>query len=402
MEFLRQKNSVTLIQSAVLILLGFVGLYAVGYFDPLPPRAATQANGVFLYYGEAGETIPAEDAESSHFEVAQTALADADYYGAFAVGPNGRTGVWTGAYTRDLAQRYAVASCGTDCTVVAERVPLHRDTSRDEPVLTSAMARNLAVQWPFTNDYIALGGAGSWGHRPKPAGKTGRKIAMRKAAADCELRRAAENPPNAALSEPCVVQRISDIEDLRPKAQLYPAAFTVELMEMTPVEEAQIFETEGAPSAGLFGYYLPKDLHGARATNGASAVEFVRRAGWPEAGKTAALTKCNASRRPGEPACMVSHVRQPETDMPNGVLAVRPELYESFTVWQATQGAGAFAVGPYGAWGTSYNFEDVAEAKQRAADWCWHYTRKSWEYRQIDRSFLDPGLSCRIVAVRQK
>ncbi len=401
MEASRKKNDLTVKQAAVIVVMGLVGLYFTGYYDPLPEQSSTESDGIFVYYGPEGETIPNQGVDPEHVKVAEAALSSSDYYGAFAVGPRGRTGVWTGAYSIELANSYAVAACGTDCVVVAERLPLHRDPSRSEPVLTTAIARNLAVKWPFTDDYIALGGAGSWGHRAKPAGKSAWKSAMRKAAADCEARRADETAPIPDLSKACAVQRISDIEDLRPKPTIYPAAYSVQVTSLAPVTDPQIVEIEGAPTGGLFGPYLPPDMYGARAANGASAFEVVRRAGWPEAGKTAALAKCNAERRPGEPECMISHVRMPSSPVSQDSLAVTSELFEAYTAWQATMGAGAFAIGPYGAWGTSYNLEDVETAKQKAADWCWHHTRKSWEFRQIDRAFLDPGLSCRIVAIRE-
>ncbi|MEO1579678.1 MAG: hypothetical protein AAFS05_13480 [Pseudomonadota bacterium] len=378
------------------------GLFVLGYFDPLPEQD-TQASSAFVYYGPAGETVSIPGAVPADRAAAETALEGTDYFGAFAAGPRGRTGLWTQAWTRDLARAYALAACGQGCRIVAERLPLHRDPARDDTIATTAMARNLAVKWPFGHDYIATGGAGAWGHRTKPAGKTGRKRAIRDAAAECELRRAAEAAPDPALSPPCIVQRLTEIEDLRPKPTLYPAAYTLEPTPLTPVAETRLVATEGAArkgALGRFGKYQPPRLWGARAANGASSFEVVRQAGWPEAGEAIALTKCNAERRPGEGACVVTRIRKPDSAVPEGHLAVSPELYEAYRAWQATDGAGAFAISPYGVWGSSRGYADVDEAIQKAADWCWYYTRRNWEYRQVDRAFLDAGVVCRVVEVR--
>ena len=91
----------------------------------------------------------------------------------------------------------------------------------------------------------------------------------------------------------------------------------------------------------------------------------------------------------------------PDADPAPGVLLVTPQMHAAYLAWQATGGAGAFAISPYGAWGFSYDWDSTDTALQKAADWCWYHTRKNWEYRQVERAFLDPGLACRIVALRE-
>lgn len=397
-------NDITLKQAAAITVAALVGLFALGFFDPLP-EPAQQTDGVFLYYGAEGETVVEPNVSGRVRAAAEDALETADYFGAFAVGPGGKQGVWTSAWTADLARSYALAACGQDCRVVAERLPRYRDASRSEPIATTAMARNLAVKWPFTKDYVAIGGAGAWGHRSKPAGKTGWKRAMREAAADCERRRAAEPAPEGVISLPCRVGPLREIEDLRPRPELYPADYTVDLATLAPVAGSENAEVPGGPHPGWLrgmAIYLPPRLHGARAANGASSFEVARGAGWPEAGKAIALEKCNAERRPGEDPCAVTHTRVPDQSVPAGALAVTPKLFEAYSLWEQTQGAGAFAVSPYGPWGHSHGMTNAGDAMQKAADWCWYYTRKSWEYRQVDRAFLEAGVVCRIVAVREK
>ncbi|MFK7838356.1 MAG: hypothetical protein AB8B60_19275 [Sulfitobacter sp.] len=399
------KRSITPRQNAclslALILAGLIGLAATGHYDPLPERAP-DTGGVFVYYGPEGETVALEKVSPQDLALAEAALAQSDYFGAFAVGSGGRTGIWTGAWTAALAHTYAKTACGEGCVVVAERLPLHRDPTRNERVATTAMAHNLAVKGPFTNDFISTGGASAWGHRTKPGGSTGRKRAMRDAAAECETRRAQENGPDPTLSPPCTIARLTEIEDLRPKPELYPATFDIALTELVPVpvDDTDITKMPDAPGAGIFGAYLPRRLFGARAANGAASAEGVHQAGWPEAGATIALAKCNAKRRPGEGPCVLSHQRTPTTAIADNALAVPPTLYSDFLDWQKMEGVGAFAIGPYGAWGSSRGFDDLDAAIQKAADWCWYYTRKGWSYRQVDRAFLDPGVRCRIVAIR--
>lgn len=325
-----------------MIVGAWIGLYALGYYDPLP-ESAPESGGVFLYYGPEGETVPEPGINDQNRTAADAALGHAAYYGAFATGPQEQTGVWTGAWTSDLARAHALAMCGPDCRVVAERVPRHRDPERTEPVATAAMARNLGVKWPFTNDYIAIGGAGAWGHRSKPAGKTGWKTAMRDAAADCEARRAAEAAPAADLSSPCRVQPLHEIEDLRPKPQLYPANFEIALTDLVPLAGTRLVKLPDAPQEGWVTPYKPDRLHGTRAANGDTTYHYVRAAGWPEAGAHIAHAKCNAGRRPAEDPCVLSHRVVPNPAPSGGGLAVTPELYEAFAAWDRTGGAGALS-----------------------------------------------------------
>ncbi|MEL6643201.1 MAG: hypothetical protein AAFQ79_04640 [Pseudomonadota bacterium] len=378
-----------------------IGLYFLGHFDPAPDQTP-DGESIYIYYGPEGETVPIPGAVPADRAAAEDALARADYFAAYAAGPRGRTGVFTGAWTRDQARKQALALCGDGCRVVAERLPLHRDSARSEPVATTAMARNLAIRGPFRDDFIAVGGAGAWGHQ-KEAGRHGTKRAMHRAVEQCEARRAAEAVADPTLTPPCTVHRLTEIIDARPKPVLYPAAFTLDLMPLTPVSDTQITSAPGAArqgALGRIGKYQPPRLFGARAANGATAFDVVRQAGWPEAGEAIALTKCNAARRPGEGPCVVTQTRLPATPVPPGHLAVTPALYESFVAWKRTEGAGAFAVSPYGVWGFSYGMEDAEAAIQKAADWCWYYTRREWTYREVDRAFLDAGVVCRVVAVR--
>lgn len=389
----------TLLTCAAISLVCLIGLFSLGHFEPLPDRAA-HSEGSFVYYGPEGVTKPQGGSRTDDIELGRRALQDAAYFGAFAVGPDGRHGVWTGAWTPTLARSFALAACGSDCQIVAERHPRHVDPSRSERVATTAMARNLASKAPYGADYISTGGAGAWGHRSRPSGKTGTRGAMRRAVADCEARRAAEGAPDPSLSPPCRIGPLVEVLDMRPKGPLYPAPYDIQLTTLTPVAQSEVVKRPDAPRAGLLGPVKPPHLFGARAANGETSVGVARSAGWPKAGEQIALAKCNAERRPAEPPCVVTHQRLPATQTPADALPVTPEVYESFADWQETKGAGAFAISPYGAWGTSSNQPTRKEALQKAADWCWYYTQKNHEFRRVKRLYLAPDLRCRIVALR--
>lgn len=394
------RSEIAIAQSVAVVVAALLGLYFLGNFEPLPGRVP-DAKNVVVYYGPDGETRPAPDVAPDVFDAAQEALQDAEYFGAFAVGSGGRTGLWVGARTPELARTYALALCGEGCTVAAERVPLYRYPARMEPILTYAMAQNLGIKVSAVGDVLAIGGANAWGHSSRTSGKSGRRNAMREAAADCEARRSQEALSDQMISEPCRVMSLNEIVDLRPKPTLYPAAFTLEFTEIVPVTETKVIAEPDRPSAGLFGAFLPPRLYGARAAINSTSWDEVFEAGWPVAGEAIAVLKCNAGRRPGEPPCRLTHQRLPDAAPSKGVLQVAPDLFASFQAWKDTNGAGAFAISPYGPWGFSYGMADKDAAIQKAADWCWYYTRRSWEYRKVDDAFLDAKLDFKVIAVRE-
>ncbi|MEM8981124.1 MAG: hypothetical protein AAGD04_16735 [Pseudomonadota bacterium] len=381
-----------------IIALGLLALFALGHFDPVPEQAQNQ-DSVFLYYGEAAETRFMPDLSEDIRRQAEDALRDAPYFASFAKGKSGRTGHWIGARSQKLADVYSRAACGADCEIIARRAPVGWIQNRPERVLTPEMAKYLGQELPFSREYLALGGAGAWGHRTKGSGRFARNSALRRAGAECEARRTAEGTPNSVVSAPCTVTKITEIIDLRPEPPLYPAAFHIDLTDLRPVQETDLSRIKGAPFS-ILAAYKPPSLHGARASNGKSATGHIRRSGWPEAGDKTALARCDAERRFGEPHCAITHRRVPSPSPPEGSLAVTQEIYEGYLDWQKTTGAGAFAISPYGPWGYSSGHASREAAIQKAADWCWFHTRKSWSYRRVDESFVDPGITCRIVALR--
>lgn len=384
-------------QFFAIIVAGILALYAMGYFDPVPEQS-DEPSGTYLYYGPEGETLTAPGATAAEQAAAAKSLADSDYFAAVAIGPGGRQGVWTGARKPELARAYALALCGDDCRVVAERLPLHRDPSRSEPVLTRAMSQGVAARSMLGEGTVAVGGANAWG--ADLLGRRGRNTGfMRDAAEDCEARRATEPLADTPLSEPCRVLRVTGIEDLRPKPQLYPAPFTIELTEIAPAARSQVIRLTGGPKLWMQPY-LPKGLHGTYAANGGDGGETVRESGWPEAGRDIALLFCETQRRPSEGPCTVTHMNVPVEKM-EGVLPVTPEIHSAFQHWQATKGPGAFALSPFGAWGASSDRANVDAAIQDAADWCWYYSRRTWVYWKVNEAFLDPAIPCRIIAIRE-
>lgn len=196
---------------------------------------------------------------------------------------------------------------------------------------------------------------------------------------------------------------ITEIEDRRPKPRLYPARYTVGLATIEPAAQTQVLRLPGSPKYFLQPY-LPPKLYGARAAIPARGPDATRgligESGWPEAGEAIALMLCEAMRAPGEGPCALTHVNRPVAKGTEGVLQVAPDLFEAFEWWQQTKGAGAFAISPYGGWGYSRDMPDLATATQRAADWCWYHTTRNWRYREVRRAFVDPGLTCRIIARR--
>lgn len=236
------------------VFLAFIN----GSFEPAPERDA-QEDTVFLYYGEEGETLPAPAVAATEFHVAQTALHDTDYFGTYAAGSGGRSGVWIGARTAELARTYALAKCGEGCAIVAERVPLHRDPTRTEPVLTRAMAQNIAVRLSAAaRNTIAVGGANAWGHSGRLGHRAGGRQEMRRIATqDCEARRALEATPTAEISPPCRYLFLTKIIDLRPLPATYPAPYAMGLTELSPVDATQLVRRPNTPRDPFFFAHLP-------------------------------------------------------------------------------------------------------------------------------------------------
>lgn len=388
----------------VCVPLWFPLAYYWGYFAP-QAEPSPEEGGVFLYYGEHGQTLPDTGLDPAQADVTRAALRDTDYFGAFAIGPEGRSGLWTGARTLALARSYALAQCGAGCTIAAERVPAGWDATRSEPVLTPPMARNVAgLNRPYEGHHIVVvGGANAWGYGVKAARRAGGwRVARQNGLADCEARRAAEPVFAPDISPPCLYLPLNDILDLRPKPRLYPAPYTMGLTDLAPVEGTRLVRLPNVPRDPTFGIFLPDRLHVARAAATRWSDDNAHRAGWPEAGDAIALLRCNAGRRPQDPPCVVTHRQLPDPAPPDGVLAVTPELYEAYLAWQQTEGPGAFAISPYAVWGSSQGMKDRQAAIQRAADWCWYQTRRTYAYREVMRDFLTLDLPCRIVAVRDR
>lgn len=387
----------------VALVIGLPALYFLGYWAP-QAEPSPEKGGAFLYYGEDGQTLPNPDLLPAAADVTRAALRNSDYFGAFAIGPEGRAGLWTGARTLALARSHALARCGDGCRVVADHVPAGWDPTRPEPVLTPAMARNVAgLNRPYTRHLVVVGGANAWGYGVKAASQAGGwRTARQEGLADCETRRAAEPTFMPDISPPCLYLRLTDIVDLRPRPKLYPAPYTVGLTGLAPVEQVRLQRVPGTPYNSLFASYLPDRLHVARAASDGGTSESAFRAGWPEAGDAIALLLCNAARRPHEAPCVVSHRQRPDPAPPDGVLAVTPDLHEAYLAWQQTDGSGAFAISPYATWGSSSGMKNGQAASQRAADWCLYFTRRTFAFRKVNSDFLTLDMPCRIVAIREE
>ncbi|MEL7027012.1 MAG: hypothetical protein AAGO57_07270 [Pseudomonadota bacterium] len=387
---------------ALLVLAIPIGVGAAIVWEKVFPTPPLGEDEGLAYYG-AEATIKAEPgAAPAAIKRATDALAEATYFGAYAEGPGGAAGLWIGAHSQEGARAYALANCGTACVLVAELVPSTADPNFGAQVATPAIA--IAAKRRINRgDFIAFGGANAWGMAVDPAGRTPASRGRKRAVEECRAR-LAEEPKLAGVDLPeCSVTTYLGIHDRRPKPELYPADFTVDLTELQPT--GFVLEKRDLPRAtslaGLFAAINPKGLHGASAKSSDGASGRARSAGWPAAGEDMALLMCDGRRKFGDAMCLVSKSMVPDQELADGVLAVTPELYASFQAWQETGGAGAFAISPFGAWGSSYDMPDTKAALQKAADWCKYYGRRSRTEFDFDHDFIDVKIPCRVVAVRE-
>ena len=374
---------------------------------PAPYAALRMAPFALVHAGPDARTIAEPGAEPGSLDRAKAALDGAAHFAAYAEGPGGRSGLWSGAHTRDLAIRYALAACGADCRVLATREPAHQPepnvAARPPLFLQPEIARRLGAEWPFVTGQhvLAIGGAGAWGTGHSSTRFKAARKATDRAVVECEARRQAERTPPGVDSPRCKTMPLSDLDvtDLRPKTPLYPAPFTVDhapLQALGP-DGLRLVVHDGSVLSGVLPE--PGRLYGTRASNGDGATGWINGAGWPEAGAAMALALCEAERRLNAPPCAVAAVREPRTAGAEGAIAVMPALMEAFEAWQAMPGAGAFAIGPFGGWGRSYGHADAQSARQTAADWCAYHSRRGNDPFSLRRAFIDPP-PCRIVAER--
>ncbi len=363
--------------------------------------AASEPHPNLTYYGPEGATQTIPDAADDQSARAQAALSDAAYFGAYAEGPGGRTGAWTGAHYRDTAKELALAACGAGCQIIAERIPAGLQAGDGKSVIPTSLARPLGAHRSYGEDFYARGGASAWGLAATPQrGSSARS--QERALADCEIRRMRETLPNGAASRPCQVFPLHGIADRRPTPVLYPAPYQVHLAKI--VETGFRVRPSEKKSNRRFLDTRPRRLHGAFARGLDGARGYARQAGWPEAGVALALAWCDARRRATEPPCDAVLQAVPDLTLNPGELAVPPETMAAFLAWQDTEGVGAFAISPFGAFGTSYGFAqgEQEQALQKAADWCWYSARQTWTFREFDNAFLTLDIPCRIVTIRSE
>jgi hypothetical protein len=306
----KTKNSGTSDMLAVLFLFVLMVVLAVlSRLDPEPsdrrwpvsyPRQDLEPHRL-VYAGPEAVTIPSPGLDAATEARAVAALAGAAYHAGYAEGPDGRTGLWTGAHTTDLARTYALAACGSGCSVLAERRPLHAAGLSDLPVLVllPEMAHRIGEEGPiYDEDALAVGGAGAWGTGHVFGRTKGLRNAIVRAVAECEARRRAEATPEGLESPPCRPLSLWDaeIDDIRPRVPLYPAAYEVVLSRLVAFPEGhlRLVDGDGVPLPGALRNRRPTELYGARASNERRSPRVIRKAGWPEAGADLALRLCEA------------------------------------------------------------------------------------------------------------
>ena len=391
-----------------LAVLG-LGLLALNLPDRSAAAQSAQAmpRHTLAYPGAEGVTILALDLDPSAEARAGAALDGVAFHAAYAEGPEGRSGLWTAAHTVELAHQYALAACGEGCRVLAERRPLHAPEAPGirTLIVQPEMARRIGLRGPFIREgnSLAIGGAGAWGTGHAGGRVWGGQSADARALDECEARRRAEPTPAGVVSPPCRTMRLRDAEitDLRPETSLYPAPFTIDLATLVAVgrDDLRMVHGDGSPFPGANQNGPPIALHGARASNGIGRDGIIDRGGWPEVAASLALALCEADRRFADPPCTVATRRMPRAALPDGTLAVTPEILDGFRAWQDMDGAGAFAIGPLGAWGSSRGFATLEEARQSAADWCAYHGRRGNTPFWLRRAFIELP-PCRIVAER--
>jgi hypothetical protein len=395
--------------SLIALAMIFVG---VRLLDPEPRWPGTYpmetaGRHALVYPGPESEMALAPGLDPDAAARAEAALAAASYHAAYAEGPGGRTGLWTDAHTVALARDHALALCGAGCRVLAELRPRNAPEAAGAGVvvLRPEMARRVAAESPFLHDgdALAIGGAGAWGSGHAGGGLNGDRRAATLAMLECEARRQAEATPEGVTSPPCrhIPLREVEITDLRPDTPLYPAPYTVDLAELVAVDQGdlRLRQSDGAWLTGLNPLNRPDGLHGVMARNGEGASGWIDRGGWPEVAEALALMQCEARRRYDDPPCTIALARGPAAALPEDTLAVTPDLLSDFRIWQGMEGAGAFAIGPLGAYGSSRGFATMEEARQHAADWCAHYSRRGTAAFLLRRAFFELP-PCRIVAER--
>lgn len=109
-----------------------------------------------------------------------------------------------------------------------------------------------------------------------------------------------------------------------------------------------------------------------------------------------ALAACGAE-------CRVLAERRPRHALKTpaeGTLILRPEMAQRVGLrGPFMNGGNTLAIGSAGAWGTSYGWETLDEARQNAADWCAHYSRRSSGAYHVRRARIEMP-PCPIVAER--
>ena len=147
-------------QIGCIIGAGLIGLYALNGPDLTPTVPTTEPETTFATFGPAGETVMRPGITTAE---AKAALGGTDYHGAYAVAPDGRSGVWTDAHNLDIARRHALSACGADCRIVADRLPRHRRASQHDTDLSVTLLRALGSNVTGGGLAMARGGASAWG-----------------------------------------------------------------------------------------------------------------------------------------------------------------------------------------------------------------------------------------------
>jgi hypothetical protein len=195
------------------ILLFGLGFLAFGFLIANPSERWPAAHPredlprhTLVYAGPEAITIPGLGLDTDMEARAMAALRDATYHAAYAEGPAGRTGLWTGAHTSELARRYALAACGAECRVLAERRPLQTPdvAAENTLILSHDMASRVGAEWPFLSggDALAIGGASAW-LQPRDAGRgaPARSGSVRPATAPSPAPRLYRQPPCRIVAE---------------------------------------------------------------------------------------------------------------------------------------------------------------------------------------------------------
>lgn len=363
------------------------------------PSYVSDHSGTFVYHGRFARIDFAEGTDEATRERAAQALDGAGYYAAFAIGPDGHQAIWQRAHTRDGAREGALALCGTDCRIVADLVPETRTDHETRDLLPPHIAGRISTSLPALGSMaFARGGISASGTAIE--GRDG-FFGRRKALAECEAERAAEQDLTAQDSPPCQVYRVAEIIDLRPAISDRPAPYVIDLRSPVLTGTTRyIRQKDGSFAAARPNRASEKRGHFAATAKSQRLDYTVLHGGALETSFALALAACEANRDPSAPDCAITEYIGPDRSLSDDEIAVDAFIYEKFQRFQTAPRISAFAICPLGDAYFSYGLESVDAAVRRVAEACRDASYRGTASWLLRRYFIEMDQPARIIAIR--